>query len=341
MSAGLDASDWEELHFLRDPSGLVGVIAIHDRSAGPARGGTRLRPYPDLETATQDAVRLARAMSRKFAVHGLPCGGGKAALIDDGRWSDPQIREARLEAYAAFLDRLGGAFGTGPDYAFGHAEVASTRAHTQHVVHPDTLDAAVEATAVGVRVALECGLKRSLGKTLADASIAIQGVGAVGGKLARDLAQRGSRLIVADIDLDRASALAAEIGARTVAPDAILLEDVDAIAPCAAGEVLTAEVVGGLRCRVIAGAANNQLPEPEIAGARALATRGVLFVPDFVVSGGAAVVLTGCSPDAPPLPLSQVEARLRSTVEAVLDRAELDGSTPQEAALVIVAERRG
>jgi leucine dehydrogenase len=323
---------------------LTAVVALGDRSLGPPRGGSRLAAYPDLAAATRDAARLARAMSIKFAVHGLPFGGAKAVLIQDHAGAtDRRLLERRLRAYGRFLERLGEAFefGTGPDFGFGPAEVAVVQEVSSRMVHADSLDEACEATAAGARVALEEGLARTLGGGLAGRRIAVQGVGAVGGRLARQLAAAGARVLLADTDGERAARLAEELGdaAAVVPPHAVLSAEVDALAPCARGGVLTAEAIAGLRCAVVAGAANNQLADPEDALAEALAARGVLFVPDPVVSGGAALVLTGCSAGAERRPVEEATSRLRATVVSVLDRAEAEGVTPHAAAHAIARER--
>ncbi|RMG08989.1 MAG: Glu/Leu/Phe/Val dehydrogenase [Planctomycetota bacterium] len=334
--------DWGELHLVRSAeSGLVAVVAIDDPRRGPARGGTRLRRYRSLGEAVEDAARLARAMSLKFAVHDLPFGGGKGVILhDEAAAADRELLAARVRDYGAFLDRLGGAFGTGPDYGFGAEEVALLARSSRHVVHGPVLADATRATALGVRIALEEALARACGGDgLSGRCIAVQGVGAVGAELARQLVAQGARVLLADIEADRVESLLAELGdaAGAVDPGEVLSADVDALAPCAVGEVLTDAVIDRLRCKVVAGAANNQLAGDPLAQAERLAARGVLFVPDFVASGGAAVVLVGCSAEGDPLPLDEAEARLRATVREVLRRAE--GSTPTEAAFSLARER--
>lgn len=63
-------------------------VAIHSTRLGPAGGGTRMKPYPDVEAALQDALRLAAAMTYTFAVPGIPRGGG-------GRWGQQPARQPR------------------------------------------------------------------------------------------------------------------------------------------------------------------------------------------------------------------------------------------------------
>lgn len=334
MTGWTAAEGLEELHLRRDPAtGLVAVVAIHDRRLGPAKGGTRLRAYPDLGAAVADAARLARAMTWKFAVHGLPYGGGKAVVLQDARGaSDRALLEARLEAYGAFVERLGGAFGTGPDLGVGPTEVAVIQRATAHAVGGGAHGDASAATAAGVRVCLERALDR-VGGELAGAVVAVQGVGAVGGALAAQLAERGARLLVADVDPARAEAVAATTGGRAVDPAEVLFAQADAVCPCATGDVLSAGAIPRLRCRVVAGGANDQLAAPVLERARALAARDVLYVPDFVANGGGAVALTAGAPTIGPPEVALAERRVGETLERVLARAEASDATPYEAAV--------
>jgi leucine dehydrogenase len=331
--------DLAELHVIQDrPTGLVAAVAIHDLTLGPARGGTRLRAYPDLQAGVREAARLARAMTWKMAIHGLPFGGGKAVILQDalGR-SDAGVLEARLRRYGAFVKRLGDVFGTGPDMGIGPAEARILKdVCAQHVAGADSHAESSRATAAGVRRCLQLALGDD---DLSGVRVAVQGVGAVGGALARDLAARGSQLVLADVDRARVESLATELGAELAAPEAALTADVDAVCPCAAGEVLSADVVAALRARVVVGGANDQLVEPQQARARELAGRGILFVPDFVANGGAAVALTGCDQEAGPGAAERAEAQVGETCARVLEQAERQGVTPWEAAIALAQAR--
>jgi leucine dehydrogenase len=109
----------------------------------------------------------------------------------------------------------------------------------------------------------------------------------------RALAARGARVIVADVDGARATAIADETGA-SVADPAVLLElDADVLAPCAVGGVIDDGVASRLHAWAVCGAANNVF-----AGDRAahlLHARGVLVVPDVLASAGAVIDGIGAS----------------------------------------------
>jgi leucine dehydrogenase len=114
--------------------------------------------------------------------------------------------------------------------------------------------------------------------------VAIQGVGSVGGGLARLLAKDGAVLTLADVDEGRAQALAGELGATVVSAEAILTTDADVFSPNALGAILTEGSIAALRAKVVAGGANNQLAT-HADGAR-VHERGILYAPDYVINAG-------------------------------------------------------
>jgi leucine dehydrogenase len=186
---------------------------------------------------------------------------------------------------------------------------------------------------------MEVACERAFGTAeLAGRSVSVVGLGRVGGKLARLLAEAGAQLTVADVDEGR-RALADELGARWTDPASALTADVDVLAPCALGGVLDDDSVPLLRCRVIAGAANNQLATEAIAGL--LAGRGIVWAPDFVANAGGIINI---SVELEPEGYDAARAEQRvlgvaDTTRTVLDHAQEAGITPLEAATEL-AERR-
>lgn len=331
------ATRLEGLHIFHDQaSGLRAAIAVHDTRRGPPRGGTRLRHYSSLAAAADDAARLAQGMSYKFAVHDLPYGGGKGVILHDEEAAlDRGLLEERLRAYGRCLERLGGHFATGPDYGISSREVDVIREVTSLAIGEHGSQAG-PATAAGVRACLEAGFAQ-LGQELAGRSVLVQGVGTVGGPLARQLHERGARVLVSD-PAPAGLALVEELGLEFVPPDDVLSCTVDALAPCATGELFDAETIQGLRCKLVAGAANDQLVGAG-AAANLLAKRGILYLPDFVVNGGAAVLLTARLESGSEPEVVLAERRIRTTIEAVLSRAARDEHTPYQAAVDLAEER--
>jgi leucine dehydrogenase len=320
------------------PTGSWMLVCIHSTQLGPAMGGTRLKTYAGPEQALEDGLRLAAGMTRKLAVLGLPCGGGKAVLAVPSVPNGTGRRQL-LERYAALVDSLGGSFVTGPDVNTGSADMDVVGARTPHVFcrseeNGGSGDPSIH-TALGVFHGIRASLRHAVGSDgLAGRRVLVQGAGSVGGKLASLLAEAGATVLVSDVDEERARAT----GCEAVPPEAILEAECDVYAPCALGATLSGETIPRLRCRVVAGAANNQLATPE-DGER-LRARGILYAPDFVINGGGALHGIGLEHlgwDAERLE-SEVE-RIGATLARIYEQADTAGSSTAEAAELLAAER--
>jgi leucine dehydrogenase len=320
-----DAADYdahEHVSWFCD-GGLKMIVAIHRTGPlGTAGGGCRMWPYPDARAGLSDALRLSRAMTYKLALLEIPAGGAKAVVIGD---PSHDRSEALLLAIGRAVERLGGRYIVSEDVGIGPAELAVIGRETKWVSpHAGGADTAVP-TAHGLLVCIRVAVRAQLGRdSLHGLTVAIRGFGRVGRALARALHAEGARLIVADID-HRTHGEARRLGARWLTPDEIFDAEADVFAPCALGGVLDAETVPRLRCKVIAGSANNQLAYPSIADA--LAARGILYAPDFVVNGGGVLGT-----------LDSAE-RLAPIFQSVLDRAAREQITPHAAAEKIARER--
>ncbi len=291
MSATWDLPDFDDhegVHFFRDPgSGLSAIIAVHSTHLGPAAGGVRFWHYEDSTRAITDALRLSRGMSFKNAMANLPMGGGKAVILaDDARTKTPEM----LRAFGRAIESLGGKYVTAEDVGMTDDDMVVIGGETRHVSGlPVESGAAGGApgpyTALGVFLGVKAAVMRVLGKgSVEGVHVAIQGVGSVGGGLAKLLAEEGARLTLADVSQERAAALAAELGGNTVAPDTILSHEADVVSPCALGAVFDAESIAALRCKIVAGGANNQLAKRE--DGQRIHDRGILFAPDYVINAG-------------------------------------------------------
>lgn len=273
----------EQIHIMREPSaGLRVIIAVHDTTLGPAVGGTRMRMYDSIDDAIFDVLRLSRAMTYKAAMAGMSWGGGKAVIIGDPA---KDKTHALLESYAAILNRLN-VLHTGGDMGIDSDDVTFLSRHTRHisqVPQGSGVDAS-DLTAVGVVEGIRA-VTQALGRSIDGLHVAIQGLGQVGAKLAARLAAEGVRLTVADVDQKRVAAVAQSTRAAVVAPAAILSVEADIFSPNAAGGILSTESIRSLRCRAVAGAANEQLAKPAEDG-QILFERGILFAPDYVINAG-------------------------------------------------------
>ncbi|WP_165322684.1 Glu/Leu/Phe/Val family dehydrogenase [Rhizorhabdus phycosphaerae] len=283
-----DFDDHEGVHLFRDAaSGLTAVIAVHSTHLGPAAGGTRFWHYADQAEAITDVLRLSRGMSFKNAMAGLPMGGGKAVVLADPlRTKTPEM----LAAFGRAVDSLGGRYVTAEDVGMSDADMVAISQQTKHV---SGLPVAAgnaggdpgPTTALGVYLGVRAAIARGLGKSdPRGVHVAIQGVGSVGGALARLLAADGARLTLADADAKRARALAAELGAELVSTGEIMAVEADVLSPCALGAVLDERSIAALQVGIVAGAANNQLATQ--ADADRIHARGILYAPDYVINAG-------------------------------------------------------
>jgi leucine dehydrogenase len=280
-----DFDDHEGVHLFRDAAtGLTALIAIHSTKLGPAAGGTRFWHYADKADAITDALRLSRGMSYKNAMAGLPAGGGKAVILASGENAKPP---EMLAAFAGAVESLGGRYITAQDVGMSEADMVALSHTTRHVAGLPGQSGGDPgpSTARGVYLGVCATVKRALKRdSVKDVHIAIQGVGSVGGGLARWLAKDGARLTLADADRERAQALALELRAEAIPADAIMTVQADILSPCALGAILTSESIALLNVAAIAGGANNQLATA--AQGAELAARGIFYAPDYVINAG-------------------------------------------------------
>lgn len=317
-------------------AGLTAIIAVHNDDRGPAIGGCRILPYPTPEAAIGDVLRLSRGMTYKTAIADIPYGGGKAVII-----ADParQKTELLLEAMGAFVDSLGGRYITSFDSGTTLDDVRVIARRTRHAAGflPEAGNAS-GSTALGVYQCMRAAAEVVWGAPrLAGLRVAIQGVGNVGMRLAELLARDGAELLIADAVPARAEAVAARIGGRTVASDAILFEPCDILAPCALGGILSADSIPHLAARAIVGGANNQLAEPE-DDARLLA-RGILYCPDYLANAGGIIDLHYQRSRWDPAAVERHVTSLADTFRDVMARATREGRPTGEIADRIAEER--
>ncbi|MET0271840.1 MAG: Glu/Leu/Phe/Val dehydrogenase dimerization domain-containing protein [Phenylobacterium sp.] len=278
--------------FSDEKTGLKCIIAVHSTARGPAAGGCRMWPYPSADLALEDALRLSRAMSYKNAMADLELGGGKAVIIGNSR---TQKTPALFEAFGRAVEDVGGKYWTAEDVGVSPADLMSARKHTRYVAGLEGHTAASgdpsPVTAEGVFRGIELCVRRALNRDLDGVRVALQGVGHVGAYLAEKLHAAGARLIISDVNEDAVRQVAAATGAKVVAPAAIFDADAEVFAPCALGGAVNVDTLPRLRCKVIAGGANNQLADPEVG--RAVFERGMLYAPDYVINGGGIINVAG------------------------------------------------
>lgn len=331
----------EQLVVCHEPSvGLKALIAIHDTTLGPACGGVRVWPHATEDDGLMDVLRLARAMTYKSAVAGLPLGGGKALIMADPR---TEKSEALLRAFGRFVDTLGGRYVTTEDVGMTPEDLAHVAQETEHVVGlPLSMGGSGDTsvmTGLGVYLGMKACAKAVWGAdSLEGRVVAIQGIGNVGSHTAEHLLEEGARLIVTDTN-DQARERARGLGATVVEPDAIYDAECDVFSPCALGGVLNGETIPRLKCSIVAGGANNQLLDERADGER-LQGRGVLYAPDYVINAGGIINVAHEMDGVYRSDRArQVTERIYDTTERVIAESRRD-EVPTNVAADRIAERR-
>lgn len=280
----IEQAHLSELHFKCDESSqLKSIIAIHNTKLGPALGGCRCIEYSDEDAALNDVIRLAKGMSYKAALAGVPQGGGKAVIMKPRAVQD---RVALYRAFGRFVNELGGRYITAVDSGTNLDDMDQVSRVTPHVSgsNHDGLDPS-PVTALGVFAGIRAAIKHRFGKTeLNDIHVAIQGIGNVGGELARLLHEAGARLTLTDIDTTRLQEYQQCFNAEVVEPDAIYAVPCDVFAPCGLGAVINDNTISQLNCQIVAGSANNQLADT--CHGDLLHQKDILYAPDYVINAG-------------------------------------------------------
>lgn len=286
----MENHNYENIVFCQEKTlGLKAIIVIHDTTLGPAAGGIRMWPYETEADAIKDAVRLARGMTYKCAAIGLPNGGGKCVIIGDPRRDKT---EGLLRALARFINRLGGLFITGIDVGTTVSDMEIMRTESPYIVTiPEAMGGpgdTAPATAFGVFQGIRACLREVYSSPLLQGrSVAVQGVGAVGKDLVRQLVEAGADVTIADVDQEKVSTIAAQYHVTVVPPDEIIGQNVDVFSPCALGAILNDATLPQLRCKIVCGSANNQLAEERHGDM--LSQQGILYAPDYIVSAGGVI----------------------------------------------------
>ena len=276
----------EQLLVCLEPSvGMKAFIAIHDTTLGPSCGGLRIWPHASDDDAVMDVLRLSRAMTYKSAVAGLNFGGGKALILADSRTDKS---EAMLRAFGRHVDSLGGRYIATEDVGMTPRDLEYVAQESSHVVGlPESLGGSGDTsvmTGLGVYLGMKAAAKSTWGDDdLSGRTVAFQGFGNVGSHTAEHLVSEGAKIVATDLD-GRARKRAAATGATVVQPDEIYDAECDIFSPCALGGVLNRDTIPRLRCRVVAGGANNQLGTD--ADGERLEERAITYAPDFVINAG-------------------------------------------------------
>lgn len=283
----IEVGGYEKVVRCRDQrSGLHALIAIHNTKLGRALGGMRMWPYASEDDALKDVLRLAKGMTYKSAIAETGLGGGKSVIMGD---PETDKSEAMFHAMGEFIDTLDGRYITAEDMNIGIPDLEKVRERTRWVTglsrESGSSGNPSPYTARGCMIGLRAVVEELFGKAdLSGRCVLVQGVGAVGGRLAVMLHEAGAEVVICDVNQQRVGELSRKYGFRSVDDEHHLDVDCDIYSPCARGAGLNDDTIPRLRCRAVAGCANNQLLEPRHA--RTLRERGILYAPDYVLNAG-------------------------------------------------------
>lgn len=337
----------EQVLFCKDKaSGLQAIIAVHNTNLGASLGGCRMWHYADSGEALTDVLRLSKGMTYKAAMANLKQGGGKAVIIGNPHTDKtPEL----MAAMGRFVNSAQGTYITAEDSGISIDDLNKMHEFSEHVAgihsrysfhggHADGNPA--PATAYGVFVGLKETVKYKLGTDLKGLRVAIQGLGHVGYRLAQHLTNEGAELIVTDIYEQQLQRAKEEFGATVVSPEEIIHQNVDVFAPCAMGAVLNERTIPQLKCKVVAGAANNQLAR-ESHGAL-LTESGILYAPDYVINAGGIIdIYHQNRDDSSAQALKSHLEGIAATLREVYVRADEEKLPTNQVSNIIAEERFG
>lgn len=335
----LDVYGHEQVVFFQDKeSGLKAIIGVHSTVLGPSLGGCRMWKYSDEAAALRDVLRLSRGMTYKAAVADLKLGGGKAVVIADARTEKtPEL----LAAFGRAVESVAGRYITAEDVGMSVKDIDYIRNFTKYAVGGSNEGGSGDPsvmTAFGCFQGIKAALKHAgLGEKLEGVKVAVQGVGNVGYHLCSYLSAAGAKLIITDIYPNQVEKVVQEFDATVVTPDQIYAVDADIFAPCALGAILNERTIPQLKCKIVAGSANNQLENDN--DGKALADKGIIYCPDYAINAGGlinvAAEIDGYNKE---LVLNKV-SKIYDTIDLILTRSQSEGVLPQEAAAQIAEQR--
>ncbi len=325
-----DFLNFGQVHIKFDhATGLKAIVAVHNLKRGPAIGGCRLIHYPTTDAALEDALRLGYMMSFKAAISNLNHGGAKAVLIKPKVIKD---RKAYLEAFADFVNSLGGSYITAVDSGTSPEDMDIIQQRTPYVTCTTSSGVGGDPspeTAFGVRRGIEAAVKFKLDRDNLDGiHVAIQGAGHVGYYLAKELSERGARLTMCDVNQKSLQRCVDEFGVAICAPDDIYGIKADVFAPCALGAVLNLHTIKRLQVPIVAGSANNQLAHQHHGVL--LQERGILYAPDFLINAGGLIYVAAAYDHANvELARQQVSNIYDSAMDVFVRAAEQNAATTE------------
>jgi len=257
------------------------IICIHNTKRGPSLGGLRIYPYKSDDDSLFDVKRLSEGMTYKSSLANIPLGGGKSII----NCLPKNITNDMLKLYAEILNDINGDYICAEDVGSNVEILDYIRTYTKFCagISNGSGDPSL-FTAFGVYRGIKATMETLYEQdgSLQDKTIAIQGLGNVGSYLLKLLFPTGAKILISDIDNDKQKILSTKY--KAYISNNILEEKCDIFAPCALGGIIHTNNINKLKCKAIAGAANNQLLTEDLHFK--LHKLGILYVPDFAINAG-------------------------------------------------------
>ena len=282
--------DHEQIVYCSDKDlGLKAIIGIHDTTLGPSIGGTRMWNYSTEEEGLKDVLRLSKAMSLKSSLAGLNAGGGKAVIIGDLKLKNQNF----IKKYASFINDINGKYWTAQDVNISSQDMIWMKDVTPFVVgmpeEQGGLGDSSHPTAYGVYLGMKAASKFVYGTdSLEGKKIALQGIGKVGAKLIEYLTKENANIYVSDINKEILKNITDKYNVSAFKNSELYSMELDIFSPCALGAILNSESIKKLKCKIVAGAANNQLEDDTIHDIE-LKEKNIIYVPDFLINAGGVI----------------------------------------------------
>ena len=282
--------DHEQIVYCSDKDlGLKAIIGIHNTTLGPSIGGTRMWNYSTEEEGLKDVLRLSKAMSLKSSLAGLNAGGGKAVIIGDLKLKNQNF----IKKYASFINDINGKYWTAQDVNISSQDMIWMKDVTPFVVgmpeEQGGLGDSSHPTAYGVYLGMKAASKFVYGTdSLEGKKIALQGIGKVGAKLIEYLTKENANIYVSDINKEILKNITDKYKVSTFKNSELYSMELDIFSPCALGAILNSESIKKLKCKIVAGAANNQLEDDKIHDIE-LKEKNIIYVPDFLINAGGVI----------------------------------------------------
>jgi glutamate dehydrogenase (NAD(P)+) len=339
------------VHLYSPKEAVRAVVVIDNVALGPAIGGVRMSP----KVTPLEVARLARTMTLKNSIAGLPHGGAKAGIMADP--ADPR-KERIFRVFARMMRNLTD-YIPGPDMGCNETSMAWIRDEIGRAVGlPEEIGGLpldkLGATGYGVAECAEVAARFADVK-LSGAKVAVEGFGSVGRAAARFLAEKGAVLVAASdsqgavhdpagIDVEKLVAVKQQTGSvvnygngsRMPAPE-IFGVPCDILVPAAAPDVIHGGNAGIIRARMILQGAN--IPATAQAEEQ-LNARGVLVVPDFIANaGGVIMAAMEYAGKTEAEAFQAISDRIKKNTELVLEKMARDRTLPRVAADALARER--